>query len=696
MLLDRERELAAIDALLAGRGGALVVEGAGKSALLKSIRADGFRRLSACGTASESTIAFAGLHQLLGPLAPEVESLAPVHRDAIHTALGSLDSPCTDLVLYTAVLRLFESVSPLLVTVDDVDLWDQSSIAALLFAARRVSSVAFVLTATGGWNPGLPSLVLPGLPYQAILTEPEVLPNASLAARLEAHSADAARRGGIASAATVLRAAARLSNEPERQRRSAAAAYLAWKSGQSALARTLVAEATPERHDPAVARTLDRLHGLIALGDGDQLSAHDHLLRAGPDPGLLFMAAAAAHHAGLPLEPIAARFTDPGFGEYAGLLARLTSLSADAHTADPWRLRAAAPASLRTSDAHQWLWPLVLSMSGPSARQAYDFGRSALDEFAVNGMHAVLTLPMLWLSELEFDLGHWDRAQARAEEGIRSTEDTGQRVRRADFHATLALLAAARGSAVACLRETTAARDLAVPLHNHLAASRATWAAGLFELSNGNSDAAAEHLSSITHHQVARLATADLIEALVRAGDWAGARRTLEAWRPWADHTTSPLVHARLARSRALLSDEDDTGKLFGDAESFGGDHPFEQARTQLLHGEWLRRTRRPSKARPLLRSALETFTRLGASTWAAAAEAQLRPTGGGRPRTGAALTDQELRVARLAAHGLSNREIGTRLFLSPRTVGYHLYKTYPKLGISTRSQLRALDLDRG
>ncbi|MBN6035570.1 helix-turn-helix transcriptional regulator [Amycolatopsis sp. 195334CR] len=629
--------------------------------------------LSARGVAAESTIAFAGLHQLLHPLAAEVDALPPVHRDALRTALGWNDSPCTDLVLYTAVLRLLESVAPVVVVVEEVQHWDPSSVAALRFAARRVS-------------PPRVTIVLEG---SAPAVVDEFSPDEERAARLEARSADAGRRGGIASAAMVLREAARWSEEPERQRRSAAAAYLAWKSGQPDLARTLVAEATPERHDPSVAPVLDRLKGLIALGDGDQLSAHDHLLRAGSDPGSLFMAAAAAHHAGLPLAPIASRITaaDPEFGAYAELLSRLNEMSA---VVDPWQLRAAAPTALRASDAHQWLWPLVLSLFGSSPRAAYDFGRAALDEFSANGMHAVLVLPAGWLAELEFDLGHWDRARARAEEGIRSTEDTGQRTRRADFHATLALVAAARGEP--CLASAVAARDLAVPAHNELAASRALWAIGLSELSNGDFRSAAEHLTSITHPFVRRMASGDLIESLVRAGEVAQARAVLAAWLPWAKASRSPLVHGRLTRSQALLTDDADDH--FTESAVHCEDHPFEQARTQLLHGEWLRRTRRPSQARPLLRAALETFTRLGAAPWEAAATTQLRPTGGARPHSGD-LTTQELRVARLAATGLSNREIGTQLFLSPRTVGYHLYKTYPKLGISTRSQLRTLDLDR-
>jgi DNA-binding CsgD family transcriptional regulator len=118
-----------------------------------------------------------------------------------------------------------------------------------------------------------------------------------------------------------------------------------------------------------------------------------------------------------------------------------------------------------------------------------------------------------------------------------------------------------------------------------------------------------------------------------------------------------------------------------------------------LLYGEWLRRCRRRSEAREPLRDALRVFEETGAHSWAERARTELRATGetvasAAQQASGAAhLTPQELQVVRLAATGMSNRDIGAQLFISPRTVGYHLYKAFPKLGVGGRYELAALNL---
>jgi len=121
---------------------------------------------------------------------------------------------------------------------------------------------------------------------------------------------------------------------------------------------------------------------------------------------------------------------------------------------------------------------------------------------------------------------------------------------------------------------------------------------------------------------------------------------------------------------------------------------PFDLARVHLLYGEWLRRAREISRARQHLRSALAAFEYLGATAWADRAAAELAATGPTRrPAADGAgadpLTAQELQVAELAAAGLSNKQIGARLYMSHRTVGAHLYRVFPKLGISSRAALR-------
>ena len=152
---------------------------------------------------------------------------------------------------------------------------------------------------------------------------------------------------------------------------------------------------------------------------------------------------------------------------------------------------------------------------------------------------------------------------------------------------------------------------------------------------------------------------------------------------------------AALDCARPLLSDDDSAEALFEAAlgeqlESY----PFLRARTLFSLGRWLRRQRRNADSRSPLRDAINLFDALGATRWSERARQELRATGEKiGPRTPDArdrLTAQELQIAELAAAGLSNREIGERLFLSHRTIGSHLYRIFPKLGITARAQLRA------
>jgi DNA-binding CsgD family transcriptional regulator len=130
-----------------------------------------------------------------------------------------------------------------------------------------------------------------------------------------------------------------------------------------------------------------------------------------------------------------------------------------------------------------------------------------------------------------------------------------------------------------------------------------------------------------------------------------------------------------------------------------GQGRPFDLARTELAYGEALRRARRRGEARTHLRSALETFQRLGAAPWAERAGAELRATGETArkrdPSTLSQLTPQELQIIRLVGEGGTNREIGAQLFLSRRTIDYHLRNVFVKLGVSSRAELIRLALEQ-
>jgi DNA-binding NarL/FixJ family response regulator len=158
----------------------------------------------------------------------------------------------------------------------------------------------------------------------------------------------------------------------------------------------------------------------------------------------------------------------------------------------------------------------------------------------------------------------------------------------------------------------------------------------------------------------------------------------------------SPRLDSIVNRAAALLSDSDEAESLFlaAAADPAGARWPFEYALAQLDFGEWLRRRRRSAEARRWLSTALEIFERLDARPWIDRTNTELRAAGATvatvqLTESAADLTPQEREIAELAAQGMSNRDIGARLFLSSRTVGYHLHKIFPKLGIRSRAQLR-------
>jgi DNA-binding CsgD family transcriptional regulator len=157
----------------------------------------------------------------------------------------------------------------------------------------------------------------------------------------------------------------------------------------------------------------------------------------------------------------------------------------------------------------------------------------------------------------------------------------------------------------------------------------------------------------------------------------------------------APLLHAGLRYVRPLLARDADAEALFAAAESSDPAWPFLRARAQLAHGEWLHRQRRSADSRAPLRAARDTFDALGTIPWSERARHQLRASGEtSRRRTPEArdeLTPQELQIAQMAAAGLTNREIGQRLYLYHRTISSHLYRTFPKLGITSRAELRAV-----
>ena len=246
-----------------------------------------------------------------------------------------------------------------------------------------------------------------------------------------------------------------------------------------------------------------------------------------------------------------------------------------------------------------------------------------------------------------------------------------------------------------------AAAEEAAAVGQGVAVAAADWAiASLCHGLGRYAEALAAARQAVEHAQVniSMWALPELVEAAARTGDTQLASDTLDQLAEWTRAGGTDWGLGVEVRSRALLSDGEHADRLYREAITRLGRTRIrpELARARLLYGEWLRRQRRRTDAREQLRTACQMLDEIGMEAFAERAGRELRATGATARRRAVTvrveLTAQEAQIARLAAGGFSNPEIGIRLFLSPRTVQYHLGKVFTKLDITSRVQLsRAL-----
>jgi ATP/maltotriose-dependent transcriptional regulator MalT len=195
------------------------------------------------------------------------------------------------------------------------------------------------------------------------------------------------------------------------------------------------------------------------------------------------------------------------------------------------------------------------------------------------------------------------------------------------------------------------------------------------------------------HPVISQWVIADFAEAAVHSGNVAGARTLVQELAGTFSKSSSRWTQLQARYANALLADDDVADPLYQAALAADvGRWPYVRGRVLLSYGAWLRRQRRVADSRAPLRAARDAFDALGASAWAERARQQLRASGESSPHRAAEarerLSPQEIQIAMMAAQGLSNRVIAQKLYVSHRTVGSHLYRIFPKLGITSRAQL--------
>jgi DNA-binding CsgD family transcriptional regulator len=555
------------------------------------------------------------------------------------------------------------------------------------------------------------------------LAEAATGPDEETARALEEVAAGVRERGGYGSSAEALRRAALLSPEPgPRAMRRLAAAEGFHLSGRPKTALALLDEALADAEDPLLRADIQQLRGVAHMWSGGLLEAQrltlDEALRIetlDPARAAMMLTTAVTTHAmagevesawktGRQAMEVAERVG--GAMRTGAAMAYALALLLRGESAAGRELLTEAVGGMETMTSPiESLQNALLAGTMLVIDEQHERAGRLLDGMVAmaRAMSAPSALPITLAtrSDLQFRLGRWAAARADASEALRLAEETGQVTEVPHAMVILARLEAAEGRAEDCRLHARRAQERIAALGVGSLRTYVGAAVGLLELGLGRTDEAIAELAAT--HEVAQdhglrdpsivPYLPDLVEAYVRGGRIEEARPVLDLLEERARRTERAASLAAAARCRGLVEDRE-FGGAFEEAlrwhERAG--MPFEQARTELCYAERLRRARSRTEARDRAAAALRTFERLGAEPWAERARAELRAGGGTARRREAvglgSLTPQEVQVAMVVGEGATNREAAAALFLSPKTIDFHLGNVYRKLGIRSRAEL--------
>ncbi len=546
----------------------------------------------------------------------------------------------------------------------------------------------------------------------------------AVALELELAGDEALARGAHAAAAATFERAAELSEAaPEKGRRLARAARASLDSGRRELALALAERGQPLVVAPRDRADLEVVRAAIEFDRGIPDEAHRTLMDgamaiAESHPrvatAMILAAIEVSAFGGWPERAfVGAREAVRGFESTASpeeeflrvLLGGLDALSEGDSSLAAERLTDAA------SRGEEFEQPQLLRVAAAAcvylgdpvrARNLY---QAALAAARSSGSFHELPISLFFCAHADAVQHRTTEAAANASEGIAIARELGQENLETVFLALLARVAAFQGREVECRSLAAEAIPRALAHNLGTASASARLALAELELGLGNLAPALEQLQMLTSDTaqiaVAIRTTPDFVEAAVRSGQPQVAAQALDRFATWAAQAPGFTARGVLARCRALAAADAVEGEAFF-RESLEllseGAPPFERARSHLVYGEFLRRAKRRLEARIQLRTALDTFEGMGAALWALRTRDELHATGETArkrdPSTLDQLTPQERRVAQLAAGGGSNRDIAAQLFLSPKTVEYHLHKVFLKLDVHSRVELARIPLD--
>jgi len=547
-------------------------------------------------------------------------------------------------------------------------------------------------------------------------------PDDRAATALEHAAETAARRAGFAAAAAAYERGARVSElTQDRLRRLSAAAEFAWLAGRTGHALSLIEEVLAHADDDTRRGELLHLRGTIEHfgGDSERAAAtlenaaallsdsnpHGACIALTEANGSLLAAGEVRRAVALSERLVAIADPEQPREYLLASLGRGSALLMDGRPEEGLPFLQDAAKVIReqeqlSSDPRNLPWAAMaaywLGDIASMAAYAAAASRWAREHAAI----ATLTFSARLLGRAQLIAGQWSAARASLEESLDAARIAGLSNQQAQSLGLLAWLDAAQGREDECERKIGEARALADRV-NYLWRNDQLRALVLLQLGTGLvPPSPVDRLRStlgnppLLRDAPASATVPELVEALIRAGDAEAALKLLEPFADEAERLGQPYPRAVALRCRGLLAAEDAYVGEFQRALELHAldDNPFATARTRFAFGERLRRSGRRIEAREHLNQAIGTFDRLDAVPWSERARSELRSTGervsARGPTRSEELTPHELRIATLAADGKTNREIGVQLFLSPKTIEWHLGHIYGKLGIRSRSKL--------
>jgi DNA-binding CsgD family transcriptional regulator len=516
------------------------------------------------------------------------------------------------------------------------------------------------------------------------------------------------------------------SQEAERGWLLYAAADAAWLGGHADRAEVLLSRARKDAAGDDLLVSVEQLRGHIAtrrgpVGEAQQilLAAAELAARSDPERAVVMLAEAAnaSFYAGdtatmLQAASRAAALVPPDASNrtifFASIAQGTALIFAGEGAKGAGAIREAVERLQRSDELRDDPRLLAWAAMGPLWLREADTGQELTGRALATARRqsAVGVLPFL-LTHVAIEqvaaTGRWAEAQAGFHEAIDLARETGQRTDLASGLARLGWLEAWQGRSDQSRAHATEALAMSRELGLVVSEVWALAALGDLEAGLGRPEAAVtrfeDQLAVLRSHEILDVDISpepELVDLYLRLGRGQEAAEAAEAFERGATTKAQPWALARAARCRGLLAAEDDFDHHFSTALVLHEQTPdaFETARTRLIYGSRLRRGRHRILAREQLRAALDTFERLGAVPWSEMARAELAATGEtARRRHPAALTEltpQELQIALRIAGGVTTREAAAALFLSPKTIEYHLRNIYRKLAVTSRTELAA------